>query len=40
MSGGSIGPGSSGGNQPHENRQPFVVVNYIIATTGVFPSQS
>lgn len=29
----------SGGSQPHENRQPFVVMNYIIAVTGIFPSQ-
>jgi microcystin-dependent protein len=29
-----------GGNQPHENRQPFNTVNYIICYAGVFPSQS
>jgi microcystin-dependent protein len=29
-----------GGNQPHENRQPFLVLNYIIALRGVFPSRS
>lgn len=29
-----------GGNQPHENRQPFQVINYIIALNGIFPSQS
>ncbi|HEX4366214.1 MAG TPA: tail fiber protein [Rhodopila sp.] len=34
----SIGP--AGGNQPHENRQPFNTVNYIISTVGIFPSQS
>ncbi len=27
----------TGGNQPHENRQPFLVVNYIIALQGIFP---
>ena len=32
--------GSTGGSQPHENRQPFNTVNYIISTVGVFPSQS
>ncbi|WP_158928470.1 phage tail protein [Acidisphaera sp. S103] len=32
--------GSAGGNQPHENRQPFNTVNYIISTVGVFPTQS
>ena len=31
---------SAGGNQPHDNRQPFLVVNYIIALEGVFPSQN
>jgi microcystin-dependent protein len=29
-----------GGSQPHENRQPFNTVNYIIAFAGIFPSQS
>lgn len=28
-----------GGNQPHENRQPFLVVNFCMATEGIFPSQ-
>ena len=32
--------GSSGGNQPHENRVPFLAVNFIIALWGVFPSQT
>lgn len=32
--------GSSGGNIPHENRQPFQVVNFIIAAYGIFPSRS
>ncbi len=32
-------PVSGGGNQPHENRQPFTVLNWIIATQGVFPSR-
>ena len=32
---------ASGGNgQPHENRQAYVAINYIIALAGVFPSQS
>jgi microcystin-dependent protein len=31
---------SVGGNQAHENRQPFLVINYIIALQGVFPSQN
>ncbi|MET0255880.1 MAG: tail fiber protein [Luteibacter sp.] len=29
-----------GANLPHENRQPFLVLNYCIATEGVFPSFS
>ena len=28
-----------GGSQPHENRQPFLVMNWIIALQGVFPSR-
>jgi len=30
----------SGESQSHENRQPFVAVNYCIALVGVFPSRS
>jgi microcystin-dependent protein len=30
---------NTGGGQPHENRQPFLAVNYIIAAFGVYPSQ-
>jgi len=28
------------GSTPHENRQQFVVLNYIIATAGIFPPRS
>ncbi|WP_040856075.1 tail fiber protein [Phyllobacterium sp. YR531] len=28
----------SGNSQPHENRQPFLALNYSIALQGVFPS--
>ena len=31
---------NAGGSQPHENRQPYTVVNYIIALVGVFPSRN
>ncbi|HTJ74932.1 MAG TPA: tail fiber protein [Acidimicrobiales bacterium] len=31
---------SSGGNQPHENRQPYLGVNFIIALQGIFPSRN
>jgi microcystin-dependent protein len=30
---------SGGGNQPHENRQPYQVLNWVISLFGVFPSQ-
>ena len=32
--------GNTGGNLSHENRQPFLAVNYIIALQGIFPSRS
>nr|CCA80759.1 conserved hypothetical protein (Receptor-binding domain of short tail fibre protein gp12) [blood disease bacterium R229] len=32
--------GSTGGGQPHENMQPSLVLNYIIALTGIFPSRN
>lgn len=31
---------SVGGSQPHENRQPYLVLNVIIALQGIFPSQN
>jgi microcystin-dependent protein len=30
----------AGGSQPHENTQPFLVINFIISLFGVFPSQT
>lgn len=30
----------AGGNQPHENMQPFLVINFCIALEGIFPSQN
>ena len=30
----------SGGGQAHENRQPYLSLNYIIALEGIFPSRS
>jgi microcystin-dependent protein len=27
-----------GGSQPHENRQPYLAINYIISLFGIFPS--
>lgn len=29
-----------GGSQPHENRMPFTVINFIVALQGIFPSQN
>jgi len=29
-----------GGSQPHENMSPFLVLNYVIALQGIFPSQN
>ena len=32
--------GLTGGSQPHDNMQPFLVVSYIISLFGIFPSQN
>ena len=32
--------GSMGGSQPHENRQPYLAVNFCIALDGVYPAFS
>jgi microcystin-dependent protein len=29
-----------GGNQPHENTSPYLVLNFVIALQGIFPSQT
>jgi len=31
---------AAGNGQPHENRQPFLVINWVIAMTGIFPTQN
>lgn len=31
---------AAGGGQPHENRQPFTVLNFCIAMQGIFPSRT
>jgi microcystin-dependent protein len=38
MSGSALLPAGSG--QPHENRQPYLGVSFIIALEGIFPSQN
>jgi microcystin-dependent protein len=38
-----IAPGTVsnvGGSQPHENRQPYLVLNWCIALQGIFPSRN
>src|SRR6476660_2294099 len=32
--------GAAGGSQPHENRQPFLCLNFIISLFGIYPSQT
>jgi len=32
--------GATGGNSPHNNLQPYLVLNFIIALQGVFPQRS
>ncbi|HZR02428.1 MAG TPA: tail fiber protein [Burkholderiales bacterium] len=32
--------GSSGGSNPHDNMQPYLVVNFVIALQGIFPSRN
>ncbi|HST53045.1 MAG TPA: tail fiber protein [Pyrinomonadaceae bacterium] len=29
-----------GGSQPHENRMPYLVLNFIVALQGIFPSRN
>ena len=31
---------NTGGSQPHTNQQPYLVLNFIIALQGIFPSQN
>jgi microcystin-dependent protein len=31
---------AAGGNQPHENRPPYLALNYIIALEGIYPSRN
>lgn len=37
MAGAAIG--STGGGQPHDNTPPYLVLNYIIALQGIYPSR-
>ena len=38
MAAGAIG--NTGGNQPHDNMVPFLVINFVISLFGVYPSQT
>ncbi|HWE86698.1 MAG TPA: tail fiber protein [Terracidiphilus sp.] len=38
MNAGMLSP--DGGSQPHQNMQPFLVLNWVISLYGVYPSQS
>jgi microcystin-dependent protein len=38
MAAGSCGP--TGGNQPHDNMMPFLVINFFICTEGIFPPRT
>ncbi|MXO83895.1 phage tail protein [Altererythrobacter aestiaquae] len=46
VAGGALHPGtlhidvSGGGNQSHQNMQPFQVMRYCVANTGVYPSRN
>lgn len=37
---GGVSSGPAGGSAAHENRQPYLAVNYIIALYGIFPPRS
>jgi microcystin-dependent protein len=32
--------GNAGGSQPHDNMPPYLVVNFVIAVQGIFPSRN
>ena len=32
--------GATGGNEPHDNMQPFLTINFIISLFGIFPTQN
>lgn len=32
--------GAAGGSQPHNNMQPYLVLNFVIALQGIFPSRN
>jgi microcystin-dependent protein len=38
MNAGAISP--AGGSQPHDNRQPYLGINFILSLFGLYPTQS
>ena len=40
MATGAVAPTTFGGNQAHNNLQPFLALNFIIALQGLYPSRS
>ena len=40
LSANSISINAVGGNQPHNNMQPYITINYIIALQGIYPSRN
>jgi microcystin-dependent protein len=40
MAANTVTVGIAGGSQPHNNMQPYLVLNYCIAITGIFPSRN
>ncbi len=40
MANGTVQTDFTGGNQPHENRMPYLAMNWCVAMTGVFPPRN
>ena len=40
MAAGTVTVGIAGGSQPHNNMQPYLGMNFIIAVEGTFPSRN
>ena len=40
MANGTVQTDSTGGSQPHENRMPYLAMNWCVALYGVFPSRN
>jgi microcystin-dependent protein len=40
MAAGGVSVGAAGGSQPHNNMQPYLGINFIIAIEGIYPSRN